>query len=109
LAIDHRLEITPLGEIAMKGFRIPSYVSTTFFEDSAVLLDSRKNMYHALNGSAADFWKFLMETDSYEDALKEMLNLYQDASDVISNDLEELTSSLAKVGLLETGNSNSKK
>lgn len=88
----------------MKEFRIPSYVATTFFEDSAVLLDSRKNMYHALNGSAADFWKFLMETGRYEDALQEMLNLYQDSSDVMQKDLEELTCSLTKVGLLEISN-----
>jgi|GEM_PF-2701594 hypothetical protein len=85
----------------MEEFRVSAHVNTTFFQDSAVLLDLRKNVYHALNDSAADFWKLLKQTDSCEGAIKEMLELYQDSPNVIRKDLEELVFSLVKVGLLE--------
>lgn len=85
----------------MQEFRIPSHVTTTFFQDSAVLLDLRKNVYHALNDSAADFWKFLTETGSYESAVAEMLKLYQESPEIIRKDIEGLVFSLVKAGLLE--------
>ncbi|WP_138506227.1 PqqD family protein [Nostoc sp. PA-18-2419] len=85
----------------MEEFRVPSYVTITFFQDSAVLLDLRKNVYHALNDTAADFWKLLTQTGSCEDALQKMLELYQDSPDIIRRDVQDLVFSLAKVGLLE--------
>jgi hypothetical protein len=85
----------------MEEFRVPSHVTITFFQDSAVLLDLRKNVYHALNDTAADFWKLFTQTGSCEDALQEMLELYQDSPDVIRKDVEELVFYLAKAGLLE--------
>lgn len=85
----------------MEEFRVPSHVTITFFQDSAVLLDLRKNVYHALNDTAADFWKLFTQTGSYEDALQGMLKLYQDSPDLIRKDVEELVFSLAKAGLIE--------
>ncbi len=49
----------------MEKICIPSHVSTTFFKDSAVILDARTNVYHALNNTAADFWKSLMQKGSF--------------------------------------------
>ena len=85
----------------MEEFRVPPHVATTFFNESAVLLNSRKNVYYALNDSAADFWKSITQMASFEDALKEVLELYEDSSDVVRKDMEELVGSLLKAGLLE--------
>jgi hypothetical protein len=85
-----------MGEI-----RVPTHVATTFFNESAVLLDLRKNVYYALNDSAAEFWKSITQMGSFEAALKQVLELYEDSSDVIRTDMEELVDSLVKAGLLE--------
>ncbi|ARV57453.1 hypothetical protein BZZ01_01335 [Nostocales cyanobacterium HT-58-2] len=86
----------------MKEICIPPDVYTTFFEESAILLDARRNIYYALNDSAADFWKSLMKSGSVEETLKEILNLYEGPSDVIIKDMEALVDNLLKAGLLET-------
>ncbi|MBW4570940.1 MAG: PqqD family protein [Tolypothrix carrinoi HA7290-LM1] len=57
-----------------------------FFYETAVLLDSRKNVYYTLNDSAVEFWKFLVQNGSFECVLKEVLELYEDSSDVISKE-----------------------
>ncbi|MBW4507009.1 MAG: PqqD family protein [Scytonematopsis contorta HA4267-MV1] len=85
----------------MQEFRIPKHVTFTFFNESAVLLDSRKNAYYALNESAADFWQLLSQMGSYEKALQQMLESYDNSGDVITKDMEELVNSLVKSGLLE--------
>lgn len=85
----------------MQELYVPSHVATTFFNDSAVLLDLKKNVYYALNDSAADFWKSLTQIGSFEVALKEVLEFYEDSSDVIRKDMEELVGSLLQAGLLE--------
>jgi hypothetical protein len=85
----------------MEEIRVPPHVATTTFNETAVLLDLRKNAYYALNDSAADFWKFITQMGSFESALKEVSELYEDSSDVIRKDMEELVSSLIKAGLLE--------
>jgi hypothetical protein len=90
----------------MEEIRITQHVATTFFDESAVLLDLRKNVYYALNDSAADFWKYLTQIGSYEGALEEVVKLYEDSSDVIIKDMEELVYSLVKAGLLEIVQSN---
>lgn len=85
----------------MEEIRVPGHITTTFFQESAVLLDTRKNVYYALNDSAADFWKYLTQIGSVEGAVKQMLELYEDFSDVIKTDMETLVLSLVKAGLLE--------
>jgi hypothetical protein len=85
----------------MEELRVPTHVAITFFSESAVLLDLRKNAYYALNDSAVEFWKSLSKMGSFEGALKEVLELYQDSSDVIRKDMEELVTSLVKAGLIE--------
>lgn len=85
----------------MEKFCVPSHIATTFFNETAVLLDSRKNVYYALNDSAADFWKSLTNIGSFEEALKEVLELYEESSEEIRKDMEELVGSLVEAGLLE--------
>ena len=85
----------------MKDICVPEYVATTLFNDSAVLLDMRKNVYYALNGSAADFWKFLTQTGEFEQALKQVSSEYAVDADVVRQDMESLVSSLLDVGLIE--------
>ncbi|NJR76033.1 MAG: hypothetical protein HC773_25390 [Scytonema sp. CRU_2_7] len=36
-----------------------------------------------MNNSAAEFWKFLMQMDSFDKALKEVLKLYEDSSELV--------------------------
>lgn len=85
----------------MEKICVPSHVSTTFFKDTAVILDARANSYHALNNTAADFWKSLMQNGSFDSALNEVLELYDYSSDLIRKDMEELVDSLLNVGLLK--------
>ena len=85
----------------MEQICVPPNVSTTFFKDSAVILDARTNTYHALNNTAADFWKSLMQNGSFESALNEVLELYDYSSDLIREDMEELVLSLLHAGLLK--------
>lgn len=86
----------------MEKLCVHPMVVTTFFPESAVLLDLRKNVYYALNDSAADFWKYLTELGSFEEALKEVTNLYQEDADLVRKDMEELVSSLLKTGILQS-------
>lgn len=85
----------------MEKIRIPLHVTTTFFDESAVLLDLQKNTYYALNNSAADLWKFMMQSGSYEKALQELTELYAEPTDAIRKDMEGLVKSLVQAGLLE--------
>jgi hypothetical protein len=85
----------------MTEVRIPAHVKTTFFEESAVLLDLQKNTYFALNDSAADLWKLLTQVGSYEEALKELIELYQEPIPALRQDMEDLVNSLVQAGLLE--------
>lgn len=85
----------------MEDIYIPTHVTTTFFTENAVLLDSRRNKYYSLNGSASGFWKFLTQMGSFEAALEEVLKLYQGSSDTIAEDMENLVVELLKIGLLE--------
>ncbi|WP_193200331.1 PqqD family protein [Nostoc sp. MG11] len=85
----------------MEGIQVVSNVNTTFFENSAVLLDLRKNTYYALNDSAADFWKIFVQTGSYEQAIKKMSELYGHSPEVIKKDFGELVNDLLKAKLIE--------
>lgn len=85
----------------MEKIHVPTHVHTTFFKDSAVILDARKNSYHALNSTAADFWKFISQDSSFESALNQVLELYDDSSDLIREDMEKLVDSLLDAGLLQ--------
>ena len=85
----------------MNKIHVSSHVVTTFFNDSAVLLDLRRNVYYALNDSAASFWKSLTHIGSFEEALKEVLELYEDSSDVIRKDMEDLVNCLQQAELIE--------
>ncbi|MBW4689950.1 MAG: PqqD family protein [Komarekiella atlantica HA4396-MV6] len=86
----------------MKEINIPNHIYITFFEESAVLLDSKKNIYYMFNDSAADFWKFLVKSGSLEETLKELTGLYECSPAMIIKDMEFLVERLIKSGLLET-------
>lgn len=85
----------------------PTHVTASFFEESAVLLDSRKNHYYTLNDTAADFYKLLSKTGLFEEALKQFTECYEGDAYLIKKDMEELVFSLAEIGLLEIKPSNS--
>lgn len=91
----------------IEEIHVPLYVSTTFFEESAILLDSRNNYYYTLNDSAAEFWKLLTEFCSFEEAIEKISTLYKASSDVIRTDMEFLVKSFIEAGLLEIGQNNS--
>ena len=86
----------------MEEIHIPSHIYTTFFEESAILLDSRKNVYYALNDSAANFWKLLIEAKSVKEALTQITKLYECPPDTLIQDMEKLVSSLTELGFLES-------
>lgn len=86
----------------MEVVHIPPHVSTTFFEESAILLDSRKNVYYALNDVAANFWKLLTESESVKEALTQITKLYECSPDTLSQDMKKLVISLTELGLLES-------
>ncbi len=86
----------------MEEIHIPPHVYTTFFEESAILLDSRKNVYYALNDSAANFWKLLIEAKSVKEALTQITKLYECPPDTLRGDMEKLVISLTELGFLES-------
>lgn len=88
----------------MTDIRIPSHVSITFFDESAVLLNLKNNVYYALNDSGVDFWKAITQTGSFEAALSEVTKIYAQSSDVLREDMSSLFHSLLKAGLLEEAN-----
>lgn len=85
----------------MSNICILPHVVTTFFDDSAVLLDLQKNTYYALNNSAASFWKFLTENNSFEEVIEKLSRLYGCSPEILTPDIEELICSLIKAGLIE--------
>lgn len=86
----------------MEAVHIPPHVSTIFFEENAILLDSRKNVYYALNDSAANFWKLITESESVKEALTQITKLYECPPDTLSQDMKKLVISLTELGLLES-------
>jgi hypothetical protein len=85
----------------LQEVRIPQYVQVTFFEESAVLLDSRNNVFYNLNDSAAIFWKLLTIHNSFQKTIEVFLDSYEyQSSNIISEDLKELIDSLTRIGLL---------
>lgn len=87
----------------MQKIRVLPHVATTFFDDSAVLLDLRKNAYYALNNSAADFWKLLVENNSFEETITKLTESYRCSDKILKQDMEELIYSLLQIGLIEKG------
>ncbi|ERN40679.1 hypothetical protein KR51_00026640 [Rubidibacter lacunae KORDI 51-2] len=85
----------------MNDTRIPSYVSTTYFQDSAIILDSRKNTYYTLNDSAATFWKLLIELNSIVEAIEQVKNLYDLPSDTLVQDMKLFATTLEDLGLIK--------
>jgi len=86
----------------MQKVRIPQHVSTAFFEESAILLDSRENVYYSLNDSAAEFWKLLTEFESVKEALTQITKLYECSPETLEQDMKKLVVSLIDLGLLES-------
>lgn len=86
----------------MEEIHIPSHICTTFFEESAILLDSKKNVYYALNDSAANFWKLLLEAKSVKEALTQITQLYECPPDTLRRDMEKLAIELTELGFLES-------
>ena len=86
----------------MDKIHIPSHISTTFFEESAILLDSQKNIYYALNDSAANFWKLLIEAKSVKEAITQITKLYDCPPDTLRQDMEKLAIDLTELGFLES-------
>jgi len=86
----------------MEKIYIPSHICTTFFEDSAILLDSRNNVSYALNDSAANFWKLLIEAKSVKEAITQITKLYDCPPDTLRQDMEKLAIDLTELGFLES-------
>lgn len=86
----------------MEIVRVPQHVHTTFFEGNTILLDSRRNIYYALNGSASDFWKMLIESNSLKEALLQIVDLYEHQSENLNQDMQKFVLSLVDLGLLES-------
>lgn len=85
----------------MELVQIPPYVSTRFFQESAILLDSRTNVYYTLNDSAASFWKLLSEFKPVEEAVALIANLYDYPPEILRQDMKNLLISLAELGLIK--------
>ena len=86
----------------MKKLHVPPHITTTVFEGSSIILDSRKNIYYALNDTAATFWNFLVELGSLESAIAETSKIYNAPPDAIEHDMNNLLNSLILAGFIET-------
>jgi hypothetical protein len=80
---------------------IPNYINSTFVENNVILLDQKKNTYYALNESAADFWKLLMQLGSIDAAIDELSKLYNLSKKEIETDIKKLVQNLVDNGILE--------
>lgn len=85
----------------MRKFHISPHITETSFDNSIIFLNSQTNTYYALNDSAADFWKILKKTGSFEDALEEVFKLYNVPYESIKKDMEELLNYFFKAGIIE--------
>ena len=91
----------------MNKLFIPEHINIVYFEDSAILLDSQKDVYYGLNDSAAEFIKALKEQESVDAALQKVSKLYDISSKIIASDLENLINHLTKLGFVKLHNINS--
>lgn len=85
----------------MKKISLLDHVSIAFFDDSAILLDSRKGVYYGLNDSGADFFIFFDKIGSVELAMKEVSIKYEISLSLIENDLNSLIANLKEFNLIE--------
>lgn len=86
----------------MKNLRMPDHVKISSFEGTAILLDSRNNMYYGLNESALEFLDIFSNVQSFEQAVEDFAKKYEGASiEQIKQNMRDLLTELIDAGLLE--------
>ncbi|SEH00215.1 Coenzyme PQQ synthesis protein D (PqqD) [Nonomuraea solani] len=80
--------------------RIPEHVVTTMFDDSAVLLDTRNDVYFALNETGGEFWSALAKGDTVDAAVAHVCDLFDAPREVIESDMRSLVRQLIDARLL---------
>ena len=86
-------------------FSIPSSVLFTTVDEDVVLLNTRSNMYYALDEVGARFWNLLSAGRTLREAHRSLLEEYEVESNQLEQDLLELLTDLQKNGLVEIAHS----
>jgi hypothetical protein len=80
---------------------LPEHVVFTFVEQDAILLNTRTNMYFALDDVGRRFWELFKEGKSLKDGYQLLLDEYDVAPEQLEKDLLELIDDLVEHGLVE--------
>jgi hypothetical protein len=81
--------------------KIPEFVSFTYVQDDAVLLNTRTNQYYRLDDVGARFWSHVENGKTIKEACCEILEEYAVEQDRLEQDILELIEEMSKHGLVE--------
>jgi hypothetical protein len=83
------------------NLRIPPYVTFTFVEGDAVLLNTRTNKYFALTEVGARFWTLFKEGKNLQETCQALVEEYEVEPAELEQDILELVGQLMENGLVE--------
>ena len=81
--------------------RIPPYVTTSFVDDDAVLLNTRTNQYFAMQDVSSRFWDLLKNGSELREACQVLQAEYASEPAEVEKDVLDLVHELMENGLVE--------
>ena len=81
--------------------RIPLYVTTSFVDDDAVLLNTRTNQYFAMQAVSSRLWQLLKDGKGLREACQVLQSEYVAESADVEQDVLDLVRELMENGLVE--------
>lgn len=84
------------------SFRVSAHVEIHPMHDEIVVLDTRRDLYFGLNGSAVVAWEILVAGGSVAAATSALVERFEVDEENAQMDVEALVGNLVARGLLET-------
>lgn len=84
------------------SFRVPAQFEIHPMRDEIVVLDTRRDLYFGLNGSAVVAWEILVAGGSVSVATLALVERFEVDEEIARMDVEALVGNLVARGLLET-------
>lgn len=83
------------------NIRVPDHIYLSEVDGQMILLDTRKNVYYALNETGCELLKMLAKGIATTDAINQIAKIYEEDENTVKRDLEPFLNYLLSEGILE--------
>ena len=85
----------------LMNIRVPDHIYLSEVDGQMILLDTRKNVYYALNETGCELLKMLAKGIATTDAINQIAKIYEEDENTVKRDLEPFLNYLLSEGILE--------